>query len=100
LKEFNVKGERLDGATGVWIDVNLPEKTRKICAMGVKSSRYVTMHGLALNINTDLSFYQWINPCGFTNKGVSSLAVEIGKEQDMDFCRNLLFEKMKLVFNA
>ena len=100
LKEFNVMGERLEGATGVWIDVNLPEKTRKICAMGVKSSHYVTMHGLALNINTDLSFYQWINPCGFTNKGVTSLAVEIGTEHDMDFCRNLLYEKMKLVFNA
>jgi lipoyl(octanoyl) transferase len=68
LKEFDVKGERLDGATGVWIDVERPEATRKICAMGVKSSHFVTMHGLALNINTDLSYYQMINPCGFTNK--------------------------------
>jgi len=100
LKEFNIKGERLEGATGVWIDVDVPGKTRKIAAMGVKSSHYVTMHGLALNINTDLSFFQMINPCGFTNKGVTSLSVEIGKEQDMDFCRQLLFEKMKLVFNT
>lgn len=99
LKEFNIKGERLDGATGVWIDVEVPGKTRKIAAMGVKSSRYVTMHGLALNINTDLSFYQMINPCGFTNKGVTSLSVETGKEQDMDFCRQLLFKKMNQVFN-
>lgn len=98
LKEFDVKGERLDGATGVWIDVEAPGKTRKICAMGVKSSRFVTMHGLALNINTDLSFFQMINPCGFTNKGVTSLAQETGKEQDMDFCRRLLFEKMCQVF--
>lgn len=100
LKEFNVKGERLEGATGVWIDVNKPGSTRKICAMGVKSSHFVTMHGLALNINTDLSYYQMINPCGFTNKGVTSLSVETGNEHDMAFCRNLLFEKMTQVFNA
>ncbi len=100
LKDFDVRGERLEGATGVWIDVEVPGKTRKIAAMGVKSSRYVTMHGLALNINTDLSFYQMINPCGFTNKGVTSLAVETGIEQEMDFCRQLLFQKMNLVFNV
>jgi lipoyl(octanoyl) transferase len=100
LKEFNVKGERLEGATGVWIDVDIPGKTRKICAMGVKSSHFVTMHGLALNINTDLSFFQMINPCGFTNKGVTSLSVETGMEQDMDFCRKLLYYKMTQVFNA
>ena len=100
LKEFNVKGERLEGATGVWIDVDVPGKTRKICAMGVKSSHFVTMHGLALNINTDLSFFQMINPCGFTNKGVTSLSVETGMEQDMDFCRKLLYDKMTQVFNA
>jgi len=100
LKEFNIKGERLEGTTGVWIDVDVPGKTRKIAAMGVKSSHYVTMHGLALNINTDLSFFQMINPCGFTNKGVTSLSVETGKEQDMDFCRQLLFKKMSLVFNT
>lgn len=98
LMDFKVKAERLEGATGVWVDVDVPGKTRKICAMGVKSSRFVTMHGLALNINTDLSFFQMINPCGFTNKGVTSLAQEIGEEQDMEVCRNLLFEKMRLVF--
>lgn len=100
LKDFNVRGERLQGATGVWLDVDIPEKPRKICAMGVKSSRFVTMHGLALNINTDLSFYHMINPCGFTNKGVTSLAVETGNEQDMDFCQKLLFEKLSFVFNT
>ncbi|HET9571476.1 MAG TPA: lipoyl(octanoyl) transferase LipB [Bacteroidales bacterium] len=100
LKEFNVKGERLEGATGVWIDVNVPGATRKISAMGVKSSHFVTMHGLALNINTDLSYFQLINPCGFTNKGVTSLSVETGQVQDMDACRQLLFEKMAQVFNA
>ena len=100
LKSFNVKGERLEGATGVWIDVDVPGKTRKICAMGVKSSHFVTMHGLALNINTDLSFFQMINPCGFTNKGVTSLSVETGMEQDMDFCNKLLYDKMTQVFKA
>ena len=100
LKAFDVKGERLEGATGVWIDVDVPGKTRKICAMGVKSSHFVTMHGLALNINTDLSFFQMINPCGFTNKGVTSLSVETGMEQDMDFCNKLLYDKMTQVFKA
>lgn len=100
LKAFDVKGERLEGATGVWIDVDVPGKTRKICAMGVKSSHFVTMHGLALNINTDLSFFQMINPCGFTNKGVTSLSVETGKEQDMEFCCKLLYDKMTQVFKA
>jgi len=100
LDEFNIKGERMEGAIGVWIDPAVIGKARKICAMGVKSSRFVTMHGLALNINTDLSFFQMINPCGFINKGVTSLSVETGKEQDMNYCRKLLFEKLKLVFNA
>jgi lipoyl(octanoyl) transferase len=100
LQEFGIKGERLEGATGVWLDTGQPGRTRKICAMGVKSSRFVTMHGLALNINTDLSYFQLINPCGFTNKGVTSLALETGKEQDMDHCRQLLFDKMKEVFNG
>lgn len=100
LKEFNIIGERMEGATGVWIEPNISGKARKICAMGVKSSKYVTMHGLALNINTDLSFYQLINPCGFTNKGVTSLAAEIGHEQDMDACRQLLYNKLSLVFTA
>lgn len=100
LQEFNIKGERLEGATGVWLDTEIPGRTRKICAMGVKSSRFVTMHGLALNINTDLSFFQMINPCGFTNKGVTSLAVETGTQQDMAFCQQVLYEKLTLVFNA
>lgn len=100
LKEFNIIGERLEGATGVWIEPSVSGKARKICAMGVKSSKYITMHGLALNINTDLSFYQLINPCGFTNKGVTSLAAEIGHEQDMVACRQLLYEKLAHVFTA
>jgi len=98
LLDFGLKGERLAGATGVWLDVSIPEKTRKICAIGVKSSRFVTMHGLALNINTDLSYYTYINPCGFTDKGVTSLEKETGKKQELDFCRKLLFQKFLQIF--
>jgi len=99
LSEFGVKGERFKGATGVWIDTTVPARTRKICAIGIKSSRFVTMHGLALNINTDLSYYSLINPCGFTDKGVASLEMETGKQQDLDYCRKLFFEKILQVFN-
>ncbi len=67
---------------GVWIDAGIPEKARKICAIGVRASRYVTMHGLALNINTDLTYFSYINPCGFTDRGVTSMQKEIGKEVD------------------
>jgi lipoyl(octanoyl) transferase len=100
LAEFGLTAERLEGATGVWFDPDKPGKARKICAIGVKSSRFVTMHGLALNINTDLSLYDYINPCGFTDKGVTSLEKETGQKQDMSFCRKMLFEKMVLVFGA
>jgi len=82
LSLYDIKGERLNGATGVWIDPELPGKARKICAIGVKSSRYVTMHGFALNVNTDLDYYNLINPCGFTDKGVTSLEKELGNTLD------------------
>jgi lipoyl(octanoyl) transferase len=100
LSEFGVKGERLEGATGVWIDAEIPGKVRKICAIGVKSSRFITMHGLALNINTDLNYYRFINPCGFTDKGVTSLKQETGTTQDMDSCKKNLFDKMLLIFGG
>ena len=82
LAMYGIRGERLEGATGVWIDPSVAGRARKICAIGVKSSRYVTMHGFALNINTDLSYFSLINPCGFTDKGVTSLARETGQPQD------------------
>jgi lipoyl(octanoyl) transferase len=84
LAEYNIKGEHLAGATGVWIDADHPGKTRKICAMGVKSSRYVTMHGFALNVSTDLSYFDLINPCGFKDKGVTSMEKELGRRVDME----------------
>ena len=99
LSEYGVVGERLKGATGVWIEPFSTGKVRKICAIGVKSSRFITMHGLALNINTDLSYYTYINPCGFKDKGVTSLEKEIGEKQNMEVCRRLLFQKIIQVFN-
>jgi len=76
LKSWGVNAERLEGATGVWLDAKSETNARKICAIGVRASRGITMHGFAFNVNTDLSFYQWINPCGFTNRGVTSMARE------------------------
>lgn len=83
IADFGLKGERSLGASGVWLDVDTP-KERKICALGVKASRHITMHGLAFNINTDLSWFQKINPCGFIDKGVSSLEKELGEKQDFE----------------
>lgn len=91
MKEYGIESERLDGATGVWIDTNTP-KARKICAIGVKASRHVTMHGFALNVNTDLKYFQYINPCGFVDKGVTSMSKELGREIDMEEVRHKLFE--------
>jgi len=80
---YNIKSTRLDGATGVWLDVGLPT-CRKICAIGVRSSRFVTMHGFALNVNTKLEYFNYINPCGFVDKGVTSMEKELGTKVDME----------------
>ena len=82
IAEYGIVGSRLEGATGVWLDVGTPQ-ARKICAIGVKASRYVTMHGYALNVNTDLSYFNHINPCGFVDKGVTSIQKELQKEVAM-----------------
>lgn len=82
IAEYGIVGTRLEGATGVWLDVGTPQ-ARKICAIGVKASRYVTMHGYALNVNTDLSYFNHINPCGFVDKGVTSIQKELQKEVAM-----------------
>lgn len=82
LDLYGIKGEKVDGATGVWIDVGKPNE-RKICAMGIKCSKFVTMHGLALNINTDLTAFSAINPCGFVDKGVTSIAKELSHLVDI-----------------
>ena len=77
VAEYGITADRLEGATGVWLDPHSP-RARKICAIGVKASHFVTMHGFALNVTTDLSYFSHINPCGFTNKGVTSIEKETG----------------------
>ena len=83
LKEYGLSGERSKGETGVWLDVGKPT-ARKICAMGVKTSRWVSMHGFAFNLNTDLSYFESIIPCGINDKKVTSLEKEIGHKIDID----------------
>ena len=87
LKEYGLEAERSPGETGVWIDVGTP-KARKICALGVKSSRWVTMHGFAFNINSDLSYFGNIIPCGIVDKKVTSLQQELSREMDFEEVRN------------
>ncbi len=78
LRRYGISGEKDEKAMGVWIDPAQPAKARKICAIGVRASRFVTMHGLALNVNSDLSYFNYINPCGFTDRGVTSMQKELG----------------------
>ena len=82
LAHYGLKGERSKGETGVWLDPLLPGKARKICAMGIKCSRWITMHGFALNVNTDLSHFEYIVPCGIQGKAVTSLEKELGRKVD------------------
>ena len=93
LAEFNISCSRLKGATGVWLDAEKPN-ARKIAAIGVRSSRYVTMHGFALNVNTDLSYFNNINPCGFIDKSVTSVAKETGMKVEMDKVKEILLSKI------
>lgn len=98
LNEFGIKGNRVEGATGVWLDVGT-ENERKICAMGVKSSRWVTMHGIALNINTDLSYFNHIVPCGIVDKSVTSMEKELGEKVDISKVQKALQENMANLFD-
>ncbi|MDR3653033.1 MAG: lipoyl(octanoyl) transferase LipB [Paludibacter sp.] len=97
LSGYNILSTRLDGATGVWLDVGLPT-CRKICAIGVRSSRYVTMHGFALNVNTQLEYFNYINPCGFIDKGVTSMEKELGAKVDMDELKSRLRRSIEQQF--
>ena len=83
LQQYNISSTRLEGSTGVWLEVDTPE-CRKICAIGVRSSRFVTMHGFALNVNTQLEYFDYIHPCGFIDKGVTSMQKELGRKVDME----------------
>ena len=94
LQEYNIVANRLEGATGVWLDIDKPGQTRKICAMGVRVSRWVTMHGFALNVNTDLTYFNHINPCGFVDKGVTSMEKELGKKINFEEVKSALLKNM------
>ncbi len=99
LAHYGIKSERLEGATGVWLDTDVPGKARKICAIGVKASRYVSMHGFALNINTNLNYFNHINPCGFVDKGVTSMEKELGRQLDMKEVKDILLKKLIDIFH-
>jgi lipoyl(octanoyl) transferase len=97
--EFGISASRLEGGTGVWIDPEIAGKARKICAIGVRASKYVTMHGFAFNVNTDLAYFNNINPCGFTDKGVTSLWKELGARQDFEEVKEKVKRNLQLVFD-
>jgi len=99
LKEYGLEGMRSEGETGVWLDVGTPF-ARKICAMGVRASRWVTMHGFALNVNADLGYFDNIIPCGIRGKGVTSLHVELGRELDMREVRDKVTAHFAHLFDA
>jgi lipoyl(octanoyl) transferase len=99
IAEFGISASRLEGGTGVWLDPEITGKARKICAIGVKASKFVTMHGFAFNVNTDLSYFNNINPCGFTDKGVTSLEKELGIRQDFDFVKSMVKKNLQEIFD-
>ena len=99
LAKYDIQAGRLKGAIGVWLDPDDSAKVRKICAIGVKASRYVTMHGFAFNVNTDLNFYNSINPCGFIDKGVTSMQKELGEIIDLEDVKENLLKSFEKVFN-
>ena len=99
LADYGLKGERSQGETGVWLDVGTP-KARKICAMGVRASRWVTMHGFALNVNTDLNYFNYIVPCGIADKAVASLKTELGREVPLEEVKQHITRHFLEVFDA
>lgn len=100
MSEYGLKGERSKGETGVWIDPGIKGRERKICAMGVRCSRWITMHGFAFNVNTDLEYFSHIIPCGIEHKSVTSLQKELGRSMDMDEVREKLKRWFEEVFTC
>ena len=99
LAEYGIKGERSKGETGVWIDAGTPF-ARKICAMGIRSSRWVTMHGFALNVSTNLGYFDHIIPCGIRGKAVTSLEVELGKKIELNEVKKKILVHFKALFEV
>jgi lipoyl(octanoyl) transferase len=100
LAEYGIEAGRSPGETGVWIDADKPGKERKICAIGVRSSRWITMHGFALNVNTDLSHFNFIIPCGIQNKQVTSIEKELGYKVDFEEAKEKVRRNFEKVFNV
>ena len=100
MAEYGLKGERSDGETGVWLEPNDPFMARKICAMGIKCSRWITMHGFALNVNTDLSHFEFIVPCGIQGKTVTSLEKELGHKVDYEAVKEKVKKHFQLIFDC
>ena len=98
LSVYNIASGRIQGLTGVWIDPDKPAAARKICALGVKTSRWVTMHGFAFNVNTDLRYFDLIIPCGIADKAVTSMQRELGSKLNMLEVEEVLKEKLSLQF--
>lgn len=99
LNEYGIKAGRIKEYTGVWIDEEDPNRARKICAIGVKSSRWVTMHGFAFNVNTDLAYFDYIVPCGIKDKAVTSLYKELGRIVDMEEVKHKVASNLANVFD-
>jgi lipoyl(octanoyl) transferase len=100
LAEYGIVGSRSKGETGVWIDPAVPGKERKICAIGVRSSRWVTMHGFALNVNTNLDYFNFIVPCGISNKLVTSLEKELGRVVDIEEVKEKIRKNFEKIFDV
>ncbi len=96
MADYGLRGERYAGYTGVWLDADVPERARKICAIGVRASRWVTMHGWAFNVNTNLDYFNHIVPCGIDDKAVTSMQAELGYALDMEEVK----QKLRLHFES
>lgn len=100
MKDFGLKGARSNGETGVWLDPEIKGRERKICAMGIRCSRWITMHGFAFNVNTDLDYFNYIIPCGIENKKVTSLEKELGYIVAMDEVKQKVKQNFEKVFEV
>lgn len=100
LAEYGIQSERSSGETGVWIDTDIAHKARKICAMGVRTSRWITMHGFALNVNTDLTYFNMIVPCGIQHKQVTSMEKELGKKVPVEEVEEKIKRHFEEVFGV
>lgn len=98
LQVFGLESGRIEGLTGVWMDATHPQRARKICAMGVKTSRWVTQHGFALNVHTNLSYFKYIVPCGITDKDVTSMEKELGHQVNLAEVARVMKDKLAEVF--